>query len=276
MQKTWLNGELCEALPTTQLDRGLQFGDGHFTTLRLSQSKPLWWSYHYQRLQQASAQLNLLIPAESSLLRCIAEAAAHEPDAIVKIIITSGASGRGYARAPNQSNWYLTLSDLPPQATSTQTIKQQLQLGRAKLQLACQPALAGLKTLNRLEQVLLANELSAQQTSDTADSIDDLIVCDTRNYLCESTRGNLFWYDGQQWHTPSLTQAGVAGVARQVILTEQWLGKVAQGDYPLAALLSAQQAFMCNSVFGAQSIATINGVALPDATLPKGVNGLIK
>ncbi|MEX1222645.1 MAG: aminodeoxychorismate lyase [Idiomarina sp.] len=276
MQKTWLNGELCETLPTTQLDRGLQFGDGHFTTLRLSQSKPLWWSYHYQRLQHASARLNLPIPAESSLLQCVAKAATHAPDAIVKIIITSGASGRGYARSPDQSNWYLTLSELPPQAINAQVIQQQLQLGLAKLQLACQPLLAGLKTLNRLEQVLLADELSAQRDSGTTLHLDDLIVCDTRNYLCESTRGNLFWYDGNQWHTPSLTQAGVAGVARQVILNQHWLGKVAQGDYPLAAILSAQQAFMCNSVFGAQAIAKINGVALSDATLPKGVNGLIQ
>lgn len=271
MQKTWLNGELCEALPTAQLDRGLQFGDGHFTTLRLKQGRPLWWSCHYARLQHASARLKLGMPAESSLLACIAEAAALSADGIIKLVITSGASGRGYARSKHsEGNWYLTLAELPPQ-----TIPQQLQLSVAQLQLACQPALAGLKTLNRLEQVLLADELSTRQATDTVEKLNDLIVCDTRNYVCESTRGNLFWYDGSHWHTPELTQAGVAGVARQVILNEHWLGTVVQGDYPVAALLSAQQAFICNSVFGAQSIATIDGKPLPKATLPAGVNGLI-
>ncbi|TDP40775.1 4-amino-4-deoxychorismate lyase [Idiomarina aquatica] len=232
------------------LDRGLQFGDGHFTTLRLHNGKPLWWDYHWQRLVIASQRLALPVPERQQVEAWLADLTAGQPDGVAKIIVTRGFGGRGYMPpAAVESNTYMQVSPLPPVAATINTVAV------AELQLARQPVLAGLKTLNRLEQVLLAREREEK-------GVDDLLVLDHHNALTECCQGNIFWRSSDQWFTPSLQQAGVAGVARQVIIDQQWLGRVNQGVFTLEDLYQADQAFVCNSVRGAVPIKQLNGKVL--------------
>ena len=243
------------------LDRGLQFGDGHFTTLRVANGQPLWWRYHWQRLCDASQRLFLPAPEQSLIEQGVTTLAAQQLQAVIKVIITRGSGGRGYA-APNEAspNTYVSVSPLPDLMPRVERVEV------ADLKLAQQPALAGLKTLNRLEQVLLAKER-------TEKAVDDLLVLDHQNHVIECCQGNIFWRCGAQWFTPSLQQAGVAGVARQVIIDQQWLGAVAEGDFSLSQLYQADQAFICTSVRGAVPIHHLNGKVLA-TELPDSLNQL--
>jgi 4-amino-4-deoxychorismate lyase len=109
--------------------------------------------------------------------------------------------------------------------------------------LACQPLLAGIKHLNRLEQVLVKQALA--QTS-----YDDVVVCDYQQKIIETSVGNLFWYKDNVWHTSDLSESGVEGVMRnQVMAVMQKNGlecQVVKQD--VSVLFSAQELFVCNSL----------------------------
>lgn len=254
----WINGSVSHQ----PLDRGLQFADGHFTSVRVRQGKACWWAYHCQRLVQACQRLRLPAPGQQQLDEMLSQVVKVDEDCVVKIIMTRGSGGRGYAPpTPAVPNHYWLKSPLPP-------IQEQLQqVAVASLKLAQQPALAGLKTLNRLEQVLLAQERQQAQ-------LDDLIVLDQQNHVIEACQGNLFWRHGKHWFTPALHSSGVDGVARQVILAHDWLGQVIVDDFKLPHLLAAEQIFVCNSVRGAVPISQLNGTVL-DTQLPANLTALI-
>src|SRR5690554_5341220 len=120
-----------------------------------------FWPRHWQRLQDASARLGMATPPQNELLRVLQEIAAAHRHCVVKIMITRGNSQRGYAPEPQAAiNWYVTVNPLAAWSVAG------LQVECANLQLAQQPALAGLKTLNRLEQVLLSQERQQRRVDD--------------------------------------------------------------------------------------------------------------
>lgn len=250
----WLNGE---RIATTQLDRGLQFGDGHFTTLTRESGKLRWWPAHWQRLQEASKRLAIPLPRESDILACLTQSKAE--NVVFKIIITRGESDRGYGFSNDPiPNWYVTVSDLPKRKL------QPLNCGIASLSLARAPFFAGLKTLNRLEQVMLRNELQQRD-------VDDLLVSDSEGKLIEATSSNLFLRINNTWHTPSLTHAGIAGIVRQQVLKAQPLGHILESQLDSTCCGEVQQAFLTNSVLGLRPIAQIGDHKLPEQQLPKAL-----
>jgi 4-amino-4-deoxychorismate lyase len=119
-----------------------------------------------------------------------------------------------------------------------------------------------LKSLNRLEQVLLADERDRH-------GCDELVVLDQRQQVVEAVSSNIFWRVGKRWFTPQLTHSGVAGVIRQQVLQQGLLNEVELGHFKLAHLLAAEQAFLCNSVQGFRAVASLDGQALVDDEIPE-------
>lgn len=239
----WRNGKL---VPATQMDRGLQFGDGHFTTIAIRNRQVVWWDLHWSRLVHASEKLAMALPPRAEVEQLLAEVCREHPQAVVKIIITRGDSNRGYQLpAQPQCNWYLTVSKLPDPSPT-----HGLHVDIAEFQLAIQPNLAGLKTLNRLEQVMLSHERQRRQ-------LDELLVTDTQGQLIEAVSSNIFWFDGANWHTPDLSGCGIVGIARTQILTSGVLGQVKQVLAHPQELLQAESVFLLNSVLGPRAVAQI-------------------
>ena len=259
MAALWVNGQAATTLSLDDgLDRGLQFADGHFTTMRWQQ-QPLWWDYHWRRLCAANQRLAIQQPpSEQQLLDTIAQATQGQQQAVVKVIITRGCGGRGYASNgmanAERAQWYISTAALPAKQVS-------IDIGEVTTRLAKQPLFAGLKTLARLEQVMIQRELAQLPWQDA-------LVCDTDGYLVEAAAGNLFWQQGSQWFTPCLTEAGIDGVARQLILNQGWLGDVKQVRIALKDFKDADNAFICNSVRGAVPVNKINGKVVSFPELP--------
>jgi 4-amino-4-deoxychorismate lyase len=189
------------------LDRGLQFGDGLFETMRCEQGAIRWFGRHLARLRAGCERLGLPAP-DGTLLRAEAESLlAGRLRAIAKIIVTRGvATARGYAPAGDEISTRVVIVQAWPGAMAAE-----FRVGLSPVPLGCNPQLAGIKHLNRLEQVL------AQQAAVRAGWHEALMCSGAGDVVCGSM-SNLFVLQGTQLRTPALTQCGVAGVMRSLVL----------------------------------------------------------
>ncbi|RPH23593.1 aminodeoxychorismate lyase [Buttiauxella warmboldiae] len=235
-----INGEWTDNLPAN--DRAVQFGDGCFTTARISDGEVKFLDQHLLRLQQACEKL--LIPfIEWSLLKSeMLQLAATEKQAVLKVIITRGSGGRGYSAANcQQPTRLLTVSGYP--SFYTQWREQGISLALSPIQLGINPHLAGIKHLNRLEQVLIRTHL--EQTP-----AQEALVLDSDGWLTECCAANLFWRKGSRVLTPYIDKSGVNGTMRQHIIAclagTAW--QVTEVRESVAALAEADEVLICNAL----------------------------
>lgn len=221
------------------LDRGLAYGDGLFETMRAHAGGLPWWPRHRARLAAGAERLGIAMPTKARLDAALAEALARSPEGIVKLLLTRGIAARGYAPEADASPTLLvSVSPLPPATASP------LRVDLLALRLGVQPALAGIKHLNRLEQVLGAREAADR-------GLDEGLMADAEGRLTCGTRTNLFAFVAGRWITPPLEQAGVAGVARGVLL-ETWRppGGLAVAALAVADLPRIEALLLSNAVRG--------------------------
>jgi 4-amino-4-deoxychorismate lyase len=237
----WINGEPRQQLPLT--DRAIQFGDGFFTTARIRTGRIDLLSYHLERLAQSAARL-LFDPLDLAVLeREMRQAAEQWRDGVLKVIISRGSGGRGYSAAGcGMPLRILSHGEAPPHYPSWR--RQGVNLTLSPVALACNPLLAGIKHLNRLEQVLIRTRL--EQTA----GAQEAVVLDTRGYVTECCAANIFWRRGSEVYTPTLEQSGVAGVMRRHIIALSTGSPFTLHlvDALPAALLAADEVIICNAL----------------------------
>ena len=238
-----LNGApLAEAL---MLSRGLHYGDGVFRTLLKYDGQLIDSRLQLLKLAHDASALGLESPAAEVLLGEAASISAATTSGVIKILLLRGGAGRGYAPPAEQTGCVdRLLLAYPLPAYPAQHWKQGIDAFRCGLRLGRQPALAGIKHLNRLEQVLASRDWPAGAVEG--------ILCDERGAPVCGTRSNLFWVQGGRLHTPALDGCGVAGMMRDKVLASATaLGlEVRVESRPWSKLLDADEAFVCNSLIG--------------------------
>lgn len=237
-------------------DRGLAYGDGLFETIRVSAGVAPLLDLHFQRLAQGATVLRL--PLNLQLLRDeVTARAAQIGSGLLKLTITRGESQRGYAM-PSQSAPTRILQSSPLPDYPPHNAEQGIVLYPCATRLGYQPLLAGLKHLNRLEQVLARSEW---QDAGHAEGL----VCDLAGHPVECTMSNLFIRLEDAWVTPVLDRCGVRGVMRDYLM-QQLAGRgdpVVERRIDLDELLAAREVFCCNSVFGVWPIVGLDGHRWP-------------
>lgn len=234
-------------------DRGLSYGDGLFETTLLHDGAVRFLQSHLSRLQLGCRHLGIGFP-QAELAADIAQISATARDGVLKIILTRGTGGRGYrppAGAPGTR--IVSLHPAPAAAAAITSRWCELRLSR-------NPALAGMKHLNRLEQVLAQHEWSDE-------SIGEGLMLDTEGELVGGTASNVFIVRQGVLLTPDLRFCGVRGVMReQVLKTAARLG-VQSSEEPLWPhdLETASEVFVTNAVRGIRSV-----TALDDHRWPAG------
>lgn len=237
-----LNGQLQDLISVT--DRGFQYGDGVFETIEVLNGIPLFFDRHLARLLLGCQRL--LIPApDTDLLKAEAaqfvSAANH---AVLKLVVTRGSGGRGY-RAPLNSlpTRLLSLHPYPDYPLNFQQNGVHTRL--CKLRLGNNPALSGIKHLNRLEQILARAEWQD-------DTIQEGLLLDDKENLIEGTMSNVFIVKSAALLTPDLTACGVKGIVRDVIIdiAKQINCSVLEKSLSLADLYAADEVFLTNSIIG--------------------------
>ncbi len=235
-----VNGILAESLNLN--DRAIQFGDGVFRTLKVVGGQIEFWPAHYAKLLSDCARIGIAAPSEALLLADIKTLEPH--DHSIKIIISRGESARGYvASAQIQPNRIVQLAPLPAYLPSLYTEGAVLRVCETRA--SWQPALAGIKHLNRLENVIARREWS-----DSA--VFDGVMLDRDGWVIEGVMSNIFALIDGVWCTPQLNESGVAGVYRSLLLKNGFLGTLPVTERPinLDDLYAAKQVFICNSLAG--------------------------
>jgi 4-amino-4-deoxychorismate lyase len=234
-------------------DRGLAYGDGIFRTLRIRQGKLRNWSIQYKKLAHDCAALNLACPDEATLLTEFRQLIGDQSDGLAKIIVTRGSGMRGY-KTPEQpkSTRILSVHPLPDQ--SPYFLKHGVALFLCNLRFSHQPRLAGIKHLNRLENVLAASECNDPK-------LPEGLCLDMLGHVIGGTRSNLFMVKDGELRTPDLSRCGVAGVQRDLVMS--WavtqVLKCTIRDICLDDLIAADEIFIVNSAFGLWPVRSFQG-----------------
>ncbi|AYG09233.1 aminodeoxychorismate lyase [Pseudomonas fluorescens] len=265
--RSWVDGQPADAVPLK--DRGLAYGDGLFETLAVKAGQPVLLDRHLQRLDEGCRRLALV--ADQALIRneLLAYAAALG-DGVLKLILTRGDSLRGYginAGAPVRR----ILQGSPPATYPPAHGSSGVRLFPCATRLSEQPLLAGLKHLNRLEQVLARAEW---QDADHAEGL----MLDMSGRVIEGVFSNLFLVDNGQLLTADLSRCGVAGVMRAELLARaEALGLVTTvTDISLAQLQRADEVFVCNSVYGIWPVLGCGPMSWSAGPLTRKLQGIVR
>ncbi len=236
----WIDGEPCSVISSD--DRGLAYGDGVFETVRVVSGQMTLGDYHWNRLRASCDRLGIkadIVFLQQTVSRFLAD----RVSGILKMIVSRGSGGRGYNPKGCRSRCILSWHDLPEYPA--EYWQDGIALYACTAELGLQPSLAGIKHLNRLEQVLARSEWDDSRYAEG-------LLKDLNGNLIEGTMTNLFLVTSEGLCTPDLKMSGVAGVMRQWILDNmpQYGIKTQVCDIAPDAMYQASEVFVCNSVNG--------------------------
>ncbi|MHB8165204.1 MAG: aminodeoxychorismate lyase [Sulfuricella sp.] len=247
---------LVNGIPSEQVrvfDRGLTYGDGVFRTLPVRAGHPLCWLRHYDKLYADCAALDIACPPEAILAMEMAKLIAGTPDCVLKVIVTRGESQRGYAIPEHMVPTRILITSPAPQHPAN-FLTDGVRLHLCSTRLAIQPLLAGIKHLNRLENVLARREWDNSE-------IAEGLMLDMDGNAIEGTMSNLFLLQGKTLRTPDLGRCGVVGVQRERIM--DLAGRLGMAvrveNLPLARIYDADEVVLCNSVIGVWQVRELAG-----------------
>lgn len=237
-----VNGAASDTL--TAADRGLAYGDGVFRTLAIRAGHARSWARHYRKLAHDCEVLAIPCPAEGVLRDELARLAAQEPDCAARIIVTRGVGQRGYAPPLHPCPTRIVMSAALPQYP-VEFARSGVKVRACALRLGFQPALAGVKHLNRLENVLARGEWSDV-------GIAEGLLLDTEGNVIGGTMTNVVIVESSALATPDLSRCGVAGVTRErVIAAAAGRGLACRVEHiSLERVLQAQAVLLVNSLIG--------------------------
>jgi 4-amino-4-deoxychorismate lyase len=256
--KTYLiNGGLDQAI--SPLDRGFAYGDGVFRTMVMRNGLPDFWPMHYQKLVADCSAIGIVCPSAELLMSDLQQLFSVEEIAVAKIIITRGEGNRGYTppaiTAPTRAVIKSKMPEYP-----LENFREGVHLCICETRLANQPKLAGIKHLNRLENVLARMEW---QDANITSGIVEGVMLDVHGNVIECTSANIIARFGEMLITPALDLCGIAGITRQHILemAHKLSLSTAIEVFDLNKLYQADEMIVCSSLYGAWQVRSIQNFA---------------
>ncbi|GAB5449890.1 MAG: aminodeoxychorismate lyase [Halioglobus sp.] len=253
----WLDGEPADALALP--DRGLDFGDGLFETLLLHSGRAQFADLHLARLARGAAVLSL--PITLSLieehLAIASQAAQNRRWSALRLTLTRGTGPRGYAPPDNPQP--RIIMQLTPLSRAGDEPSAPASVGLPGHRLSEQPALAGIKHLNRLDQVMAAQQVQRM-------GCEEGLMLNQAGDVISLIAGNLFLVEGDRLITPLLEGAGVSGTRRSLVINE-WAARaglmVSEETISPQQVASADECFYTNALFGLRAIGECDGASWP-------------
>ncbi|NBC14962.1 MAG: aminodeoxychorismate lyase [Gammaproteobacteria bacterium] len=259
---TLIDGRKDDRVPAS--DRGLHYGDGLFETIAVRHGRPCLWHRHWTRLTTGCARLHIPVPDAARVSADVERLliGADAGDGVLKLMLTRGSGPRGYAPPPAPTPRCI-LSFAPGLPGPSAGAKAGVRLTLCEAHLGENPRLAGIKHLNRLEQVLARAEWSDP-------AILDGLMCNAQGQVVCGTMSNVFVLDDHGLATPPLTTCGVAGTVRAVVYEcADALGiPVSERVLRPAELFAARGLIITNALRGAVPVADLGGHPYPPEMVP--------
>ncbi|NVJ65905.1 MAG: aminodeoxychorismate lyase [Gammaproteobacteria bacterium] len=238
------------------LDRGLLYGDGFFTTIRVVDNKIHRWPLHLERLSFSALRLKFHELDANQIYHDLNEFIAQqsESDGVLRLTISRGESGkgeRGYT-IPKAPNYQFYMSWSPLDVSTLNKLKQGVALSICETPISQNKTLAGIKHLNRLDQVLASDEI--------AENCFDSIMFNGK-WLVSGTKSNIYFYLNNRWLTPKVNKAGVNGTVRRWLLESQ--ANVSESKFGLEILNRAEYCLVSNAIVG---IIPVTQIQMADKT----------
>ncbi len=240
MNRILHDGRPCAEAAATS--RALHYGDGVFRTLLWHEGQAVDWTAQVDKLGGDCAALGLEPPDAAGLSAEVADAATDLPRAAVKIIVARRATDRGYAPHGSASErWVLAY---PLQAFADIDYREGVHAIFSNVCLSSQPLLAGVKHLNRLDQILASRGWPADVREALMSDAEGRVIC--------GTRSNLFVVRHDRLLTPRLDRCGVAGIMRSKIIdcARDMHLHVQEAELHSETCREADEAFISNALIG--------------------------
>ena len=248
-----VNGREDNRVPV--LDRGLHYGDGLFETLAVCRGEPLLWERHRQRLARGCARLGLPAPDPERLRREARTLCRGRERGVLKILLTRGQASRGYACEPDTAPTRVLLwSEWPAHPAGCR--EQGVAVRWCETRLSRNRRLAGIKHLNRLEQVLARAEWEGEYAEG--------LMRDDQGQVIEGVMSNVFLVRNGELHTPDLSECGIEGVMRALVMERAARHglAVSVGALTREDFLRAEEVFLTNSLIGVWPVRQIENTIL--------------
>ena len=249
-------------------DRGFQYGDGLFETIEVLNGIPVFFYQHIQRLVKGCHKLLIPVPDSTLLLNEAIELSKNSRSAVLKLIYTRGSGGRGY-RQPEiiQPTRLFSLHPFPDYPKNFSQIGITVRFCTTRLGL--NPSLAGIKHLNRLEQVIARSEWDES-------NIQEGLMLDINENVVEGTMSNLFLVKDDILYTPVLEQCGIEGILRNILISiaNDHRIRVVEKKISKQDVYSASEIFMTNSIIGIWPVSQLEKVQYKIGTLTRELQKL--
>ncbi len=237
-----LNGQPSKQVSI--LDRGLHYGDGLFETIAVNEGQTLLWQAHMQRLKEGCERLKIPFPDTKILQKEAKQLIPDNCKSVLKIMLTRGEAGRGYKPATSlEASRILAVYDWPehPREIRSEGVNVRI----CETQIGWNPTLAGIKHMNRLEQVLARSEWND-------DKIFEGLILDIEGNVIEGCMSNVFVINDNKISTPDLTQCGIDGIVRDLVLeiAADFDLKAEVKKLSMEDILAAEEVFLTNSIIG--------------------------
>jgi 4-amino-4-deoxychorismate lyase len=236
---SWVDGVPGSTVPLD--DRGLQYGDGLFETMTIRGGRVRFLDAHLVRLGSGCERLGITQIPDHTLRSEIHQAVREAPDhSLLKLIVTRGSGPRGYAPRGQLSPRRL-MSLFSPSGP----VPDEVTLRIATQTAGESAGLAGIKHLNRLENVLASREAAHEHCFEA-------LLLGASGQLVGGTMSNVFVASRGVLATPGVHRAGVAGVMRGLVLRECGLLGIPLEvrDVAAAELTRADEVFVTNARIG--------------------------
>lgn len=267
MSGWYRNGTPVDSIPID--DRAVQYGDGLFETVAIRAGKPRLFDLHLERLERGCTALGIEMPdvsaLENELMSAIRQSQETPAHCVAKIVVSSGVSQRGYGRRqPSPAS--VIIGVFPSRPVAAASYREGVNTILCATRLAVHSATVGLKSLNRIEQVLGRSECV------TDDAFEGLMLDAEERLIC-GTMSNVFIAVDSTIVTPSLDRCGVEGVMRSFAiraLAAEGI-EVTVRDVALEEFRGCDEVFLTNSQFGALPVRQCDGRSLVPGRLTREV-----
>jgi len=246
-----INGSARSTLDAA--DRGLLYGDGVFETMAVVEGRIPLWDRHLRRLAEGCRSLGFE-PPDANLLRREADSLLTGKEAcILKIIVTRGCGGEAYL-PPKDPQPTRVVQTKPWPGYSEACWRKGICARYCHTRLATGSPVAGIKHLNRLEQVLARAEWRDPE-------VQEGLMLDAAGRVVEGTRTNLFVHVGERLITPPVQRCGVAGIMRKLVMEKARAAgfSLEEADLMPADIERADGIFVTNAVIGVWPVNQLDG-----------------